>query len=42
MNSTLALIKYYEKLGCLYTLDVRDKSVEEVFEEVKKVLHDQY
>ena len=40
INSTLELIEYYEKLGCLYRLDVRDKSVHDVFEEVKKVLHD--
>ena len=40
MDSTLALIKYYEKLGCLYTLNVRDKSVEDVFKEVKKVIND--
>ena len=40
MNSTVDLIDYYQNLGCLYKLNVKDKSVEEVFEEVKKVLHD--
>lgn len=40
MNSTVDLINYYQNLGCLYKLNVKDKSVEEVFEEVKKVLND--
>jgi len=40
MNSTLGLIEYYEKLGCLRKIDVREKSVEAVFEEIEKVLND--
>ena len=40
MNSTVDLIDYYQNLGCLYKLNVKDKSVEDVFEEVKRVLND--
>ena len=40
INSTVDLIDYYQNLGCLYKLNVKDKSVEEVFEEVKRVLND--
>ena len=40
MNSTKDLIEYYDKLGILYRIEVLDKPASEIFEEVKKVLHD--
>jgi len=40
MNSTKDLIEYYDKLGLLYRIEVLDKPASEIFEEVKKVLHD--
>ena len=40
MNSTKDLIEYYDKLGLLYRIEVLDKTASEIFEEVKKVLHD--
>ena len=40
INSTKELIDYYEKLGLLYRIAVLDKSANEIFEEVKKVLND--
>lgn len=40
MNSTKDLIDYYDKLGLLHTIQVLDKPAGEIFEEVKKVLHD--
>ena len=40
INSTKELIDYYENLGLLYRIAVLDKSANEIFEEVKKVLND--
>jgi len=40
INSTKDLIEYYEDLGILSKIKVLDKSAEEIFEEVKKVLND--
>ena len=40
LNSTKDLIEYYENLGLLHKIDVSDKSVETIFEEVKEILND--
>ena len=40
IKSTKDLIEYYEKAGLLHRIEVLDKPVEEIFEEVKKVLND--
>jgi len=40
MNKAKDLIEYYNKLGLLYKIEVLDKSANEIFEEVKKVLND--
>lgn len=40
MNSTKDLIDYYEKLNMLHKIEVLDKSANDIFEEVKKVLND--
>ena len=40
LNSTKDLIEYYENLGLLYKVEVSDKPVEIIFEEVKEILND--
>ena len=40
MNSTKELIDYYQNLGLLHKISVEEKSANEIFEEVKKVLND--
>lgn len=40
INSTKALIDYYENLKVLHKIEVLDKPAKEIFLEVKKVLHD--
>ena len=40
LNSTKDLIEYYENLGLLHKIEVSDKSVEAIFEEVKEILND--
>ena len=40
LNSTKDLIEYYENLGLLYKVEVSDKKVETIFEEVKEILND--
>ena len=40
IKSTKDLIKYYEKAGLLHRIEVLDKPVDVIFEEVKKVIHD--
>ena len=40
INSTKELIEYYENLGILYKIEVLEKSAQEIFKEVKKVLND--
>jgi len=40
LNSTKDLIEYYENLGLLYKVEVSDKPVETIFEEVKEILND--
>ena len=40
LNSTKDLIEYYDNLGLLYKIDVADKDVHTIFEEVKEILND--
>lgn len=40
MNSTKELIDYYDNLGLLHKINVGEKSANQIFEEVKKVLND--
>ena len=40
INSTKALIDYYNNLKVLHQIEVLDKPAKEIFEEVKKVIHD--
>ena len=40
INSTKALIDYYNNLNVLHQIEVLDKPAKEIFEEVKKVLND--
>ena len=40
INSTKALIDYYENLNILHKIDVLDKPAKDIFEEVKKVIND--
>ena len=40
INSTKDLIEYYNNLGLLYKVDVSDKDVNTIFEEVKEILND--
>jgi len=40
LNSTKDLIEYYNNLGLLYKVDVLDKDVNTIFEEVKEILND--
>ena len=40
INSTKDLIEYYEKAGLLCRIEVLDKPASEIFEEVKKAIHD--
>ena len=40
INSTKDLIDYYKKAGLLHTIKVLDKPASEIFEEVKRVIHD--
>lgn len=40
VNSTKDLIEYYDNLGLLHKIDVSDKNVETIFEEVKEILND--
>lgn len=40
INSTKDLIEYYKKAGLLHRIEVLDKPASEIFEEVKRVIHD--
>lgn len=40
INSTKDLIEYYSKAGLLHRIEVLDKPASEIFEEVKRVIHD--
>ena len=40
LNSTKDLIEYYENLGLLHKIEVSNKSVESICEEVKEILND--
>ena len=40
LKSTESLIEYYENLGLLHKIEVSDKSVETIFEEIKEILND--
>ena len=40
LNSTKDLIEYYDKLGLLYKVEVSNKDVNTIFEEVKEILND--
>jgi len=40
LNSTKDLIEYYDNLGLLYKVDVSNKDVNTIFEEVKEILND--
>lgn len=40
INSTKDLIEYYRKLNLLYCIKVEEKSAQQIFEEVKRIIND--
>ena len=40
LNSTKEVIDYYKELGMLHKIEVGEKSANEIFDEIKKVLND--